>query len=134
MMPDDVAAAVAQRIVTISASWRKRSARITSSVERQPISMELAKAALGDAPPQVVGEPTIQNIIAAVTEFYTIRLADLQSKHRQRSIALPRQVCMYLARKCPPLPRGDQRLLRRAGPHHCHACPADHRRQAVRGR
>jgi chromosomal replication initiator protein len=60
----------------------------------------LAKAALGEAAAQVAGEPTIQNIITAVTEFYSIRLADLQSKHRQRSIALPRQVCMYLSRKC----------------------------------
>jgi chromosomal replication initiator protein len=41
----------------------------------------------------------MQAIIAVVTEFYRIRLADLQSKHRQRSITLPRQVCMYLARK-----------------------------------
>ncbi|MCH8914101.1 MAG: chromosomal replication initiator protein DnaA, partial [Planctomycetes bacterium] len=30
---------------------------------------------------------------------YGVRLADLQSKRRNRSIALPRQVCMYLARR-----------------------------------
>ena len=46
------------------------------------------------------GEPTIQCIIDVVTDYYAIRLADLQSKHRQRSIALPRQVCMFLARRC----------------------------------
>ena len=33
-----------------------------------------------------------------VTRFYDVRLADLQSKKRSQSIALPRQVCMYLAR------------------------------------
>jgi chromosomal replication initiator protein len=37
--------------------------------------------------------------MGAVTEFYGLRVPDLQSKRRQRSIALPRQVCMYLARR-----------------------------------
>ena len=35
----------------------------------------------------------------AVTDYYNVRLADLQSKRRHRSVALPRQVCMYLARR-----------------------------------
>jgi chromosomal replication initiator protein len=101
-MPDDVACFIAQRIDTNIRELEGAVVKlqITSSVEKLPISMEMAKGALGEAAPQVAGEPTIQNIIAAVTDFYTIRLADLQSKHRQRSIALPRQVCMYLARRC----------------------------------
>jgi len=74
--------------------------QIQAVVEKRPIDLELARAALGDVPAPVVGEPTIQTIIGAVTEHYSIRLADLQSKHRQRSIALPRQVCMFLARRC----------------------------------
>ncbi len=74
--------------------------QIQAVVEKRPIDLDLARAALGDVPAPVVGEPTIQSIIDAVTEHYSIRLADLQSKHRQRSIALPRQVCMFLARRC----------------------------------
>jgi chromosomal replication initiator protein len=101
-LPDDVACFIAQRIDTNIRELEGAVVKlqITASVEKQPITMELAKNALGEAPPPVSGEPTIQNIIVAVTEFYSIRLADLQSKHRQRSIALPRQVCMYLARRC----------------------------------
>ena len=38
-------------------------------------------------------------IIDAVTDFYSVRLTDLQSRKRQRSIALPRQICMFLARR-----------------------------------
>ena len=30
---------------------------------------------------------------------YNIRLADLQGKRRNRSIAFPRQICMYMARE-----------------------------------
>ena len=42
---------------------------------------------------------TIDDILDIVTSRYSVRLSDLQSKKRTRSIALPRQVCMYLARK-----------------------------------
>jgi chromosomal replication initiator protein len=101
-LPDDVACFIAERIDTNIRELEGAvvNLHMQSAVDKRPIDLELAKAAIGDEPVPVVGEPTIQNIIAAVTEFYTIRLADLQSKHRQRSIALPRQVCMYLARKC----------------------------------
>ena len=42
---------------------------------------------------------TIQQILDAVTKYYNVRLSDLQSKKRHKSIAFPRQVCMFLARK-----------------------------------
>jgi chromosomal replication initiator protein len=34
-----------------------------------------------------------------VLQRYNTRLSDLQSKRRSQSIAVPRQVCMYLARR-----------------------------------
>jgi chromosomal replication initiator protein len=40
----------------------------------------------------------VQEIVTAVTEYFGVRTVDLQGRRRQRSIALPRQVCMYLAR------------------------------------
>ena len=43
--------------------------------------------------------PTIQEIIDAITLFYDVKLTDLLSKRRHKSIALPRQVGMWLARK-----------------------------------
>jgi chromosomal replication initiator protein len=44
-------------------------------------------------------QPSIQQIIEAVTQYYDIKLSDLMSKRRHKSVALPRQVCMWLARK-----------------------------------
>ena len=41
---------------------------------------------------------TISEIIDAVTDYYDVRLTDLQSKKRSQSITLPRQICMFLAR------------------------------------
>ena len=42
---------------------------------------------------------TIENIQKTVAEYYKIRIADLLSKRRSRSIARPRQVAMALAKE-----------------------------------
>lgn len=100
-LPHEVACYIAGRI---DRNIRELEGAITkiqihASVEMCPITLDLAKAALGEQTSAIRSGPTVQTIIDAVTEFYSVRLADLQSKRRQRSIALPRQVCMYLARR-----------------------------------
>ena len=68
----------------------------------QPITLQLAKSALSDdgvTNGQTNGQPSIQSIIDTVTQYYDIKLTDLLSKRRNKSIALPRQVCMWLARR-----------------------------------
>ncbi|MCK5172638.1 MAG: chromosomal replication initiator protein DnaA [Planctomycetes bacterium] len=64
----------------------------------EPITLELAQQALGHN--EIAGKKqiSITAIIDAVTEYFDVRLADLQSKRRSQSITLPRQVCMFLAR------------------------------------
>lgn len=44
-------------------------------------------------------EITFDKIQRAVAEHYDIRIADMTSKHRPRSVAGPRQVAMYLCRR-----------------------------------
>ena len=63
----------------------------------QEISRDLARIALGDRD-TTDKAVTITDIIKAVTSYYDVRPADLQSKKRSQSITMPRQVCMYLAR------------------------------------
>jgi chromosomal replication initiator protein len=63
------------------------------------IYMDLAKAALGESATSEQRRITIQQILDVVTGYYNVRLSDLQSKKRHKSIAFPRQVCMYLARR-----------------------------------
>jgi chromosomal replication initiator protein len=41
---------------------------------------------------------TVEDILRVVTTRYNVRVSDLQSRKRTRSIVLPRQICMYLAR------------------------------------
>jgi chromosomal replication initiator protein len=63
------------------------------------IDMDLAKKALGEGEAPSEKRVTIQQILDAVTKFYNIKLSDLQGKKRNQSIAFPRQVCMFLARR-----------------------------------
>ena len=55
---------------------------------------------------QVIGKPTkhksyigIEEILSAVTEHFGVQLSQLHSKRKLKSITLPRQVAMHLARK-----------------------------------
>jgi chromosomal replication initiator protein len=64
-----------------------------------PIDMALARRALGDLGQPVEAKRTsIEDIVNAVVRYYGVKVSDLHSKRRNRSIAFPRQVCMYIAR------------------------------------
>jgi len=100
-MPDDVACHIAGKIDTNIRELEGAVVKlqILSSVEKRPVDLEMARAALGEEPGRTEKQIQIQFIINAVTEYYGIKITDLQSKRRHRSVALPRQVCMFLARK-----------------------------------
>ena len=68
-------------------------------LDEQEITLETAKEVLADyirASNSIA--PTIQKIQKAVANFYNIKIADLSSTNRTRSIARPRQVAMYLSK------------------------------------
>jgi chromosomal replication initiator protein len=102
--PEDVAFHVATCIQTNIRELEGAITRILmqAQVERRTIDLDIAKAALGETPVRASNKPTIHAVINAVTEFFGVRLTDLQSKRRPRSITLPRQVAMYLARQHTP--------------------------------
>ena len=99
-LPNDVAAHIATRLNTNIRELEGAIGKlqIHSAVEGRPIDMQLAIDALGDIAPRASTEPTIQAIIEVVTDYYRVRLIELQSERRNRSLNLPRQVCMYLIR------------------------------------
>lgn len=71
--------------------------QLLARVEKRSPDLAMARAAVGEPEGgRRGGELTVQTITGTVTEFYNVKLTDLQSKRRHRSIALPRQVCMYL--------------------------------------
>ncbi|HSI36909.1 MAG TPA: chromosomal replication initiator protein DnaA [Tepidisphaeraceae bacterium] len=100
-IPDDVICYVATKVEN---NTRELEGAITkvqgmAMLQHGRIDMELAKAALGETGTPEQKRITIQQIIDAVTAYYNVKTSDLQSKKRHKSIAFPRQVCMFFARK-----------------------------------
>ena len=62
------------------------------------ITLDMARDVLADAVSQTPQEVTVNQIMDVVTRHFSIRIADLQGKKRTQSVALPRQICMHLAR------------------------------------
>jgi chromosomal replication initiator protein len=100
-LTDDVASFIATRIDRNirELEGALRNIIFRAQVDQKPIDLELATEELGEISPATNGGLTIQSIIDVVTGYYNVRMPDLQSKKRNRSIALPRQVCMFEARK-----------------------------------
>ncbi len=67
------------------------------------VDLAVAREALAQNGPMRQRRVTISDILQTVTERYNVRLTDLQGKRRSRSLAFPRQICMYLARELTPL-------------------------------
>jgi chromosomal replication initiator protein len=99
-LPDDVACFIAGLIESNTRELEGAIAKVAmlAHVTGRPIDLAVAEEALGHEPVAAKREPTIEDILREVTGRYNVRLADLQSKKRSRSIAFPRQICMYLAR------------------------------------
>jgi chromosomal replication initiator protein len=101
-LPDDVPAYIAAKVDTNIRELEGALTRVRgfAMAANEPITLELAKRALdGEASSRSGNAPSLQSIIESVTRFYDVKLTDLLSKRRHKSIAMPRQVCMYLARK-----------------------------------
>ncbi len=70
-----------------------------SSIVGRPITLDMAKRALRDLFPQASEEVTVERIQKLVCDHFQVRLSELKSKKRSRSVVVPRQIAMYLARK-----------------------------------
>jgi chromosomal replication initiator protein len=99
--PEDVAFFVAKRIRSNVRELEGALRRVlaTSRFTGRPVTLELAREALKDLLAAQERLVTVDNIQKTVAEYYKIRVADLLSKRRSRSIARPRQVAMALARE-----------------------------------
>ncbi|GJM19701.1 MAG: chromosomal replication initiator protein DnaA [Phycisphaeraceae bacterium] len=100
-LPDDVACHVAARLQTHirQLEGALSTLAMNAAVEERDIDLELAQRALpGPAPAKASSGPSIEFIISTVVDYYRVKKTDVLGKRRHKSISLPRQVCMYLAR------------------------------------
>jgi len=63
------------------------------------ITIDLSKEILKDLIKIKKGEVSIATIQKIVSTYFNIKLSDLKSNKKQKSVVFPRQICMYLARK-----------------------------------
>ncbi len=100
-LPEEVAFFIAKRIRSNVRELEGAMRRVlaTSRFTGRPVTLELAREALKDLLAAQERLVTIENIQKTVAEYYKIRVADLLSKRRSRSIARPRQVAMALSRE-----------------------------------
>ena len=100
-LPNEVAFFIAKRLPSNIRELEGALRRViaNSSFTGKPITLEFAKEALRDLLALQAKLVTIDNIQKMVAEYYKIRIADLLSKKRSRSIARPRQMAMALCKE-----------------------------------
>ena len=70
-----------------------------SRFHKQDITVDMTKIALKDLLASTQAYISIESIQKVVADFYKIKIVDMFSKKRPKSIAFPRQVAMYLSKE-----------------------------------
>ena len=100
LLPDDVGEYIADKF---TANIRELEGAVlkamsVSQLSGTPLDITSARRALRSLITPAKKKITVERIIEAVTRYYDVKQSDLQSRKRSKSIAFPRQVCMFLAR------------------------------------
>jgi chromosomal replication initiator protein len=100
-LPDEVAFFIAKRIRSNVRELEGALRRVIANYRftGRPINLAFAKEALRDLLALQERLVSIENIQKTVADYFKIRVGDLLSKKRSRSIARPRQVAMALAKE-----------------------------------
>lgn len=100
-LPQDVAFFMAKRIRSHVRDLEGALNRVNadSKFKGQAISIDLVQESLKDLFAVQARQVSIENIQRTVAEYYKIKLADLLSKSRTRSITRPRQLAMALSKE-----------------------------------
>lgn len=101
ILPDDVAFFIAKNIQSNVRELEGALKRVIANAHftGQPITVDLTREALKDLLTLQAKLVTIDNIQKMVAQYYKIKVNDLLSKRRNRSIARPRQIAMALAKE-----------------------------------
>jgi chromosomal replication initiator protein len=101
ILPEEVAFFIGKRIRSNVRELEGALRRViaNSRFTGHPITVDFTKEALKDLLSLQAKLVTIENIQKTVADYFKIRMADLLSKRRSRSVARPRQVAMALAKE-----------------------------------
>lgn len=100
-LPDDVSVFIATYVKTNVRELEGLLIRLQAqaSLSGAEISLEMAKGELKNSIPEEGSHFTVEAIQNAVAKHFQIKVQELKSNARNKSVSLPRQVAMYLIRK-----------------------------------
>lgn len=100
-LPDEAAFFVAQRIRSNVRELEGALKRLVANAHftGKPITLDFVKESLKDLLALQEKQVSIDNIQKIVAEYFKIKLSDILSKRRSRSVARPRQMAMALAKE-----------------------------------
>lgn len=100
-VPDDVAFHIAENIRSNVRELEGALQRVIAHARyrRSEVSIDLVKRALHDLLAIHGRQITIENIQKVVAEYFNMRVSDLLSQRRNRTVARPRQIAMCLAKE-----------------------------------
>ena len=101
VLPEEVAFFIAKRIRSNIRELEGALRRVVANSQftGSEITLEFAKQALKDLLSMQERLVSIENIQKTVADYFKLRVADLLSKRRSRSVARPRQIAMTLAKE-----------------------------------
>jgi chromosomal replication initiator protein len=99
-LPDNVALYIAGKIKSNIRELEGSLIRLIAyaSLTGQEISLPLAQDVLKNVIDSGEKAVTIEVIQKAVSDYYSLKVADLKSRNNSKSVAMPRQVAMYLCK------------------------------------
>jgi chromosomal replication initiator protein len=99
-LPDGVAMYMASRIKSNIRELEGSLIRLIAyaSLQGRPLSLELAQEVLRNVIDHEDKAITIEQIQKFVADYYNLKLAELKSRNNSKSVAMPRQVAMYLCK------------------------------------
>jgi chromosomal replication initiator protein len=99
-LPDGVAMYMASRIKSNIRELEGSLIRLIAyaSLQGRPLALELAQEVLRNVIEHDEKAITIEQIQKFVAEYYQLKLVELKSRNNSKSVAMPRQIAMYLCK------------------------------------
>jgi len=103
-VPDDVAYFIAQHIKSNIRELEGALIRVVAycTLTGEPLTLKIAQETLRASFKEEEEKLSIEKIQRVTAEYFNLKVSDLRSKRRTKSIAWPRQVAIYLVRSMTP--------------------------------
>lgn len=100
VVPDDVCEFIATHVTDNVRDLEGSLVRVSAfaSLAKTQINIDLTREVLRNILADVKPKLSVEAIQSRVAEFYNLKISDLKSKRRHKTLAVPRQIAMYLCK------------------------------------